>query len=344
MEPVSESFTVGGPAAGDGFSLDLRRLAVLRELRRRGSLAATAQALHLTPSAVSQQIAALSRETGAPLTERAGRGVRLTGQARILLDHADRIAAQLERARSDLAAYESGARGTVTLGAFSSAIVGLLPDALRTLADRLPEVEIRVREAQPPDVFTALDAGRIDVVVAVDFTATPPHTDRRYTRTDLLTDVLDLALPPGHRLAPHARVNLRDLATERWIVGDAANCCGAVTRAVCAAAGFSPDIRHEVDDWSAVAALVAAGAGVALIPRLVQHAYAPHEVTLHAATPTPSRNVFAAVRAGAEHNPVVGAVVEALRNRPSPEDRCSPGEGQGHLGGFPHAVASPRRE
>ncbi|MGW3666277.1 LysR family transcriptional regulator [Streptomyces sp. NPDC005141] len=303
MEQISEPFTV-----------DLRRLTVLRELRRRGSLARTAQALHLTPSAVSQQIAALARELGAPLTERDGRGVRLTGQAQILLAHADLIAAQLERARADLAAYDRGGRGSVTIGCFSSGVLGLLPDALTALAERLPHVRIDVVEAQPPDLFTALDAGQLDLAVAVDFAAAPPHTDRRYHRVDVLRDVLDLAVPAGHRLADRERVALRELATDPWIVGDARSCCGAVTRSVCAAAGFTPDIRHAVDDWGALAALVEAGRGVALIPRLVRPLYAHRRLALPATEGTPpSRNVFAAVRAGAESDPVLTAVRDQLR-------------------------------
>ncbi|MDT0486990.1 LysR family transcriptional regulator [Streptomyces doebereineriae] len=126
MEQVSEPFTI-----------DLRRLTVLRELQRRGSLARTAEALHLTPSAVSQQIAALARETGVPLTEKDGRGVRLTGQARVLLAHADAIAAQLERARADLGAYGEGGRGSVTIGCLSSGILGVAskaPSAVSTAA------------------------------------------------------------------------------------------------------------------------------------------------------------------------------------------------------------------
>jgi DNA-binding transcriptional LysR family regulator len=303
VEQISETFTV-----------DLRRLTVLRELRRRGSLARTAEALHLTPSAVSQQIAALAREAGAPLTERDGRGVRLTGQARVLLAHADLIAAQLERARADLAAYGEGGRGSVTIGCFSSGILGLLPGALSALAVRLPHVRVDVVEAEPPDLFTALDAGQVDVSVAVDFAAAPPHTDRRYTRTDLFTDVLDLAVPAGHRFAGRDRVALRDLATDAWIVGDARSCCGAVARSVCAAAGFTPDIRHAVNDWGALAALVEAGQGVALIPRLVQPLYAHRRLAL---LPTegaaPSRNVFVAVRAGSERDPVLAAVRDQLR-------------------------------
>jgi DNA-binding transcriptional LysR family regulator len=304
MEQVSETFTV-----------DLRRLTVLRELQRRGSLARTAEALHLTPSAVSQQIAALSREVGAPLTERDGRGVRLTGQARVLLSHADAIAAQLERARADLAAYGEGGRGSVTIGCFSSGILGLLPGVLRGLGERLPDVRVDVVEAEPPDLFTALDAGQVDVAVAVDFAATPPHTDRRYSRVDLLRDVMDVVVPADHRLAGSGSpVPLRELAAEAWIAGDARSCVGAIARAVCATAGFTPDIRHAVNDWGALAALVEAGAGVALVPRLVRPLYGHRRLAvLTTEGEAPSRNIFAAVRTGAEEDPVLAAVRDQLR-------------------------------
>lgn len=302
MEPLSPAFTV-----------DLRRLTALRELQRRGSIARTAEALHLTPSAVSQQLSALAAELGVPLTERDGRGLRLTGQAKVVLSHADVIAAQLERARADLAAYAEGARGTVTVGCFSSGILGLLPPALRALRERLPELRVDVVEAEPPDLFTALDGGQVDVAVAVDFSATPAHTDARYAREDLLTDVLDVALPRGHRLASHAEVRLRDLATEPWIIGRASSCVGAVARSICAASGFTPDVRHAVDDWAALAALVEAGTGVALIPRLVRSVYAGRELAMRPVAGTaPSRNVFVAVRAGAEGDPVLRVMREEL--------------------------------
>ncbi|GAA1353888.1 LysR family transcriptional regulator [Streptomyces beijiangensis] len=301
MEQVSSAFTI-----------DLRRLGALRELDRRGTLAKTAAALHLTPSAVSQQLAALSRELGVPLVERQGRGVRLTGQARVVLQHADVISAQLERARADLAAWGHGERGALTVGAFSSAISGLVPAVLTDLAATRPDIRIAVVEAEPPDLFTRLDAGEIDLAVAVDFAAAPPFTDRRYTRTDLLTDILDVALPAGHRLAPLDRVPLRELAADPWIVGDGHSCCGAVTRSVCAAGGFTPEIRHAVNDWQSLAALVAAGAGVALVPRLVQPLHRPGLVLRTPEGQPPARHVFAAVRTGSEGDPVLTAVLERL--------------------------------
>ncbi|MFF1450449.1 LysR substrate-binding domain-containing protein [Streptomyces sp. NPDC058274] len=294
------------------FSIDLRRLGALRELDRRGSLAKAAQAMHLTPSAVSQQVAALSRELGVPLLERHGRGVRLTGQARVVLQHADVIATQLERARADLAAWSDGRRGTLTIGAFSSAISGLLPAALADLARMCPDIDVAVVEAEPPDLFTRLDAGEVDVAVAVDFAAAPPFTDRRYARTALLADVLDVALPATHRLAGLDRIPLRELAADPWIVGDAHSCCGAVTRSVCAAGGFTPEIRHAVNDWQSLAALVEAGAGVALVPRLVQPLHRPGLVVRAPEGHPPSRHVFAAVRSGAEHDPVLAAVLAQL--------------------------------
>lgn len=294
------------------FSIDLRRLGALRELDRRGSLAKAAEAMHLTPSAVSQQLAALSRELGVPLIERQGRGVRLTGQARVVLRHADVIAAQLERARADLVDWGLGQRGALTIGAFSSAISGLLPTVLADLAVTHPDLDIAVVEAEPPDLFTRLDAGDVDLAVAVDFAEAPPFTDRRYARTDLLVDILDVALPATHRLAHLERIPLRELAADPWIVGDARSCCGAVTRSVCAAGGFTPEIRHAVNDWQSLAALVTAGAGVALVPRLVQPLHRPGLVLRAPEGQPPSRHVFAAVRAGAEADPVLTVVRERL--------------------------------
>jgi DNA-binding transcriptional LysR family regulator len=321
------------PSVSGSYTIDLRRLRLLAELQRHGTIAATAAALHLTPSAVSQQLAALSRQVGVPLLEKRGRGVVLTGAARLLLGHADAVAAQLERARHDLAAWVRDERGEVVVGSFASAVSGLLPAALAALGDRHPDLGVTVVEAEPPELFTRLDAGQVDVAVCVDYAAVPPRTDRRYRRRQLLVEPLDLALPGGHPATATADpVALPDLAEDPWVVGEPGSCCGAITRAVCAAAGFTPDIRHHVDDWQAVAALVAAGAGVALVPRLAQPVGRDGLVLRPVAGAPPTRTVFAAVRAGADRNPLLAAVVDALVAAGRPTGRTEAARGRAPVG------------
>src|SRR5512147_3034538 len=157
MEPFSTTFTI-----------DVRRLRVLRELQQRGTIGATARALALTPSAISQQIASLSREVGVPLLAPQGRNVRLTTQARILLEHAALVDAQLERARADLAAFQAGVVGRVAIGSFATAISGLVAPAMERLRRQRPRLMVGVREIDAPEAFTLLDRGDLDLVVTVD--------------------------------------------------------------------------------------------------------------------------------------------------------------------------------
>ncbi len=172
------------------FTIDLRRLRVLRELQQRGTVSATAQALHLTPSAVSQQLASLAREVGAPLLERTGRRVRLTGQAKVLLSHAVIVQEQLERARADLAAWDDGELGEVRIGSLSTGISALVAPTFSRLERSRPGIAVRIVESEPPEVFTKLDAGELDVVVSSDYQGGPPRHDPRYHRVDLLHDPL----------------------------------------------------------------------------------------------------------------------------------------------------------
>jgi DNA-binding transcriptional LysR family regulator len=308
------------PSSRD-FTIDLRRLRVLRELDQRGTVAATASALHLTPSAVSQQLAVLARELGVPLLERRGRGVRLTGQARLLLEHAGAVQAQLERARADLAAWDEGKLGFVTIGGFPSAIAGLVAPAMRELASARPGVRLTVVESEPPDIFTRLDAGDVDVAISVDHRLGPARDDRRYFRVDLLADPLDAVVPVGHPAASDpAGIRLTDLASDSWIAGNPGDFCTEVVLALCATAGFSPVQRHHSSDWDAVGALIAAGAGVALAPRLLQPLRAEGLVVRPVIGHRAVRNIFAAVRAGSQHDPVLSAVLEELRRAASAHD------------------------
>jgi DNA-binding transcriptional LysR family regulator len=302
MEPISRDFTI-----------DLRRLRVLRELEQRGTVAATATALHLTPSAVSQQLAGLSREVGAQLLEKHGRGVRLTGQARVLLGHAAVVQEQLERARADLAAWRDGDIGEVRVASLSTAISGVVAPAIARLRQERPSLDVRAMEEEPPQIFTRLDAGDIDIVIAADYRGAPRRHDPHYHRVDLLTDQMDAVLPQGHPLANPDGVRLADLAAEPWVASSERDACAQITLAVCASAGFSPDIRHECKDWDAVGALVAAGAGVALIPRLAQPLRHDGLVVCPVLGTSASRLIFAVVRAGAQHDATTAAVLATLQ-------------------------------
>ena len=294
------------------FTIDLRRLRVLRELEQRGTVAATATALHLTPSAVSQQLAGLSREVGVPLLQKHGRGVRLTGQARVLLSHAVVVHEQLERARADLAAWDEGAIGEVRVGALSTGVTSLVAPAFARLAVERPGISMKIEESEPPKVFTALDVGDLDVVVSSDYPDGPPRRDPRYHRVDLLADPLDAVLRTGDPLAGDGGLRLETLAAEPWVGSDAGDPCSQILQAVCAAAGFSPDIAHRCAEWGAVASLVAAGCGVALIPRLAQPLPVDGVVVCPVVGSPATRQIFAAVRAGAQFDPVVAAVLDTL--------------------------------
>jgi DNA-binding transcriptional LysR family regulator len=305
------------------FTIDLRRLRVLRALDQRGTVAATAEALHLTPSAVSQQLAGLSRDIGAPLLEKHGRRVRLTGQARVLLSHAVVVQEQLEKARADLASWDSGALGEVRIGTLSTGIAALVAPTYARLSTTHPGITVSVVESEPPRVFTSLDVGDLDVVVTSDYPDGPPRHDPRYHRVDLLTDPLDAVLPVGHPLARPDGLRLETLAAEDWVGASPGDPCTQLMMAVCAAAGFTPDIVHRSVEWGAAASLVAAGCGVALIPRLAQPL--PADVVVCPVVETPAaRQIFGAVRAGAQTDPVIATVLAMLQaaaaERPRPLD------------------------
>ena len=306
------------------FTIDLRRLRVLRELQLRGTVSAAAQALHLTPSAVSQQLSGLAREVGAPLLEKHGRRVRLTGQARLLLEHAAVLNEQLERARADLAAWNAGQLGELTIGALSTGITGIVGPALRRLREERPGIAIRVIETEPPEAFSLLDARELDVVVTADYPDGPARSDPRYHRVDLLVDLLDVVLPEGHPLADPDGVELTSLAGERWISSAEHDPCAQTMRAACAAAGFTPEIYHRSTDWNAIAALVAAGAGVALIPRLA-HPLPVRGLAICPPADLPAaRVIFAAVRAGAQAEPGTAAVLAVLAETAAARSTASP--------------------
>jgi DNA-binding transcriptional LysR family regulator len=292
--------------------LDIRRLRVLQELDRHRTVSAAATTLHLTPYAVSQQLAALAREVGCPVIEREGRNVRLTSAARVLLDHAGDLFAQLELLDSDLQRHHSGEVGIVVIGAFQTASSRIIVPAAAALARSHPRLEIQLVQMDAPRSFQELAAGRLDVAVSVEYVNSPPSGDPRFTRIPLLRDEFRALLPADHPCAGQDQLALADLRHDLWIGSLPGSPCHFVSMAACAAAGFSPRVRHQIDDWAIIVDLVAAGLGVALIPTLAQPGPRADIAIRPLTGPPAARNIFAATRRGTEAAPTVDAVLAAM--------------------------------
>ncbi|GAA3920914.1 LysR family transcriptional regulator [Actinoplanes auranticolor] len=290
--------------------IDLRRLRLLRELRDRGTVTAVGSALHMTSSAVSQQLALLAKDVGAPLLEPHGRRVRLTDAAWLLLRHADRLFAQLELAQTELDAYVSGAAATVRVDCFTTAVPALAVPAMARLATDAPRLTLRVREADTEEALDRLLRDETDVVVGLD--GEVRADDARFTRTPLLVDPLDVILPAGHPRAATTDLCLADLAEEEWIVPPAGLCRDIALRE-CALAGFTPRTAHTADSYVSVFALVRAGHGVALAPRMCGADQAPGLTVRAPRAQQPARQVSVFLRHAAVQAPHLRPVVEAFR-------------------------------
>lgn len=291
--------------------LDVRRLRLLRDLARLGTIAAVAQAHAYTPSAVSQQLAALQREAGVPLLEHTGRSVSLTPAATALVGHAETVLAALEAATATLAAARTGLSGTVRIGAFPSAVPTLLPAALVALGRDHPALDLMVTELDPVDMPDALRDGRLDVALWHDYDIAPVEPDPGVDSVRLLDEKVFLAVPTEDRPTEGPEGTIASTRDAAWIVGTPGTLCHTVAMRVCQAAGFTARVRHHADDFTAVLALVAAGQGVALVPELGA-TRPPADVRL---VPLDvHRRTRIAYRRGAGGHPVVAACVAALES------------------------------
>ncbi|MEV6855575.1 LysR family transcriptional regulator [Streptomyces microflavus] len=291
---------------------DVKKLRILRTLRDRGTVTATAEALLMTPSAVSQQLTNLARQLGVELLEPQGRRVRLTDAAHLVLRHAEAVFAQLERADAELTGYLRGEAGEVRVGAFSTAVPALVVPAVRLLrAEGRPGPDVRVREAEAAQAYELLTAGEVDLALSLAAHA-PTARDPRFSLFPLLADPLDVALPAGHPLADAPALRLADLAADRWIFGGSGP-WSEITTAACEAAGFVPEQAHSAAGWTAILALVEAGMGVALVPRMASREQRREGVVMRVLeADRPRRHVVAAVRHGASSGPAVARVLKAL--------------------------------
>lgn len=292
-----------------------RRLDLLQAVVRHGTVTAAAAAFHLTPSAASHQLKALSRELDIGLLEPAGRNVRLTAAADTLLEHAGILAAQWERAQAELAEHRrEAASGPLRLCGFSSAAAALIPDAAAGLRASHPQLVVQVSDAEPRRAFDGLATGDVDIAVVVATPDIPAESDPAFELRTLLVDPLDLAVPVGHPFAAREGIELGEAASEPWIVGTAGSAYHQLVLLACTSAGFAPNIAHYASEWDTGAPLIARGFGVSLAPRLAHLPEAGRisrvPLTGH---PTPARHVLAGIRAGSSQQPAIAAGLDALQ-------------------------------
>lgn len=286
---------------------------VLREVAACGSFSAAAEALSFTQSAVSQHVAALERETGTQLVERGRRGVRLTDAGRVLVGHADAILARIDSAEEELAALAGLRGGRLRLISFQSGGATLAPRAVAAFHSRHPHVELSMQEAEPDEAAEHLRAGNADIALLYDHPAVPELVRPDLELLHLLDDPYEAILPTGHALAKRRRVALADLAEEPWVASSDAGGCRRIMHALCHEAGFEPRVTFEVDETTAAQALVAAGVGVTLLPRLALSAVHPGVVVRNLAEPT-VRRVWAARLEGAYPSPAGDAMLQTLQD------------------------------
>lgn len=297
--------------------LDLRRLRLLRELSERGTIAAVADALQFTPSAVSQQLAMLEREAGVRLLERAGRGVRLTDPALVLVRHAEGLLERAALAEADLAAAAGTVAGRARIGGFQSVMLRLALPAMEQLAREAPRLRCELFESEPEEGIPALALGDIDLVLADEWQHQPRRLGDGLVRHDLHRDPVSIVLPARHPAAlrhPDA-VPLAELAGEAWATGHTQMGWEEMTHRTCRElGGFDPDIRHRANDATIGLALVARGLAVAMLPDLVlpgRHS----GVTLRAIAEGPvDRAIFAVTRATDAARPSMNALLGAIRD------------------------------
>ncbi|MGW2291289.1 LysR family transcriptional regulator [Streptomyces phaeochromogenes] len=293
--------------------LNLERLRTLDALARHGSVSGAAEGLHVTTSAVSQQMSKLEREVGQQLLAKNGRGVRLTDAGRLLADHAARILSQVELAQSDLEAQRGQVMGELRLAAFPTAARGLFPTALAALRAEHPGLRVRSRELEPETGVAWVTRGDLDLAVVLDWYNKPLPLPDGLVKASLLDDPTDLALPVGHRLADRSEVDLADFADDEWIAWDEGEFCHEWLLFTLRGKGIEPVVAHRAVEHHTQLAMVAAGLGVCVAPRLGRDPV-PAGVRTVPVRPRVTRHVYAVWRADADRRPAIRAAVDALRS------------------------------
>ncbi|MFC5803067.1 LysR substrate-binding domain-containing protein [Streptomyces formicae] len=293
--------------------LNLERLRTLDALARHGSVSGAADGLHVTTSAVSQQMAKLEREIGQQLLAKNGRGVRLTDAGRLLADHAARILSQVELAQADIEAQRGQAVGEVRIGAFPTAARGLLPATISALRGAHPELRVRAHELEPAEAVRQVVRGDLDLAVVLDWNNKRLPVPGGLARAQLLDDAADVAVPVDHPLARHTEVDLEDFADDEWVSWPEGEFCYEWLVFTLRSKGIEPRIAHTAEEHHTQLALISAGLGVCVTPRLGRGSV-PEGVRLIPVRQKMLRHIYAIWRVDADRRPSIRAAVSALRS------------------------------
>ncbi|CAM5242430.1 LysR family transcriptional regulator [Streptomyces aurantiogriseus] len=293
--------------------LNLERLRTLDALARHGSVSGAAAGLHITTSAVSQQMAKLEREVGQQLLAKHGRGVRLTDAGRLLADHAARILSQVELAQSDLEAQRGQVVGELRLSAFPTAARGLFPAALAELRKAHPGLRVRSCELEPENGIASVVRGDLDLAVVLDWYNKPMPLPDGLVKAPILDDPADVAMPADHPLAGRDEVDLGEFAEDEWITWGQGEFCHEWLMFTLRSRGIEPIVGHRAAETHTQLALVAAGLGVCVAPLLGRHPV-PEGVVMVPLRQQVRRHVYVVWRADADRRPSIRAAVRALKS------------------------------
>ncbi len=296
-------------------ALDLQTVRVVRRIAEHGSLTAAADSLGYSQPAVSQQLRRFEERTGIALVERVGRGIRLTQSGRVLARHATAVATALEAAAGELAEIRGLRSGRVRLISFPSASATLVPRFIAELGARHPGITVTYVEAEPPEAVAAVRADRADLAITFSYPGDRDDPHRASARgLDVRSygeEPMALVLPVGHAVASSTVVDLAALRDSPWIAG-CPRCRGHLLE-LADAAGFTPRIAFETDNFVAVEGMVAQGLGVAMLPALALDAAPRHPgVVTRPTAAADVRSLHLVTARGAERVPAVGAALDVL--------------------------------
>lgn len=293
--------------------LDLAAVRSLIAVRDHGTVAGAAAALGFTPSAVSQQIKRLERQSQSSMLEHVGRGVILSERGRMLADRGQRLLAELEQLENLALGDERQPAGEFRIAAFSTACRGIVAPLLAQLAVSAPDLRVLVHEIDPRECVATIERGGADLGIVHDWNTVPLHMGTSLESVRLLTDTADVLLPIGHPLAQADALDVTQLIGERWISTHIGTICDDWLVQMFAIHGARPDVRFRDGQFGTHVAMVQRGMAVALLPRLGRELLPEGVRAVRLHNPTPQRQIYSLWRRASTDNHLRRHVHEQLR-------------------------------